>query len=315
MYRRIPAPAPLAAAAAILGTLLVGCADAQSPAKSGCAPLETSEPNATDSGRRSRARRAPAASTSNAPSRSTVVAKGLDNPWAVEPLPGGDFLVTEKPGRLRIVSAARADRRRRSPACRRSTRAARAGCSMSRSARRSRRDRTIYWSYTEPRAGRQRDQRRARRAVERPAAARAGPRDLPRAADLRRHDALRLASRVRAGRHAVRDDSASAPTRGCGRRRSSSTATSARSCASRPTARRRATTRSSGRRGALPEIWSLGHRNVQAARLRCAGPAVGGRARRARRRRAEPDREGQELRLAGGDLRPGVLRARRSRAR
>jgi len=36
----------------------------------------------------------------------TVVAKGLDRPWAVEPLPNGDLLITEKPGRLRIVSAA-----------------------------------------------------------------------------------------------------------------------------------------------------------------------------------------------------------------
>ena len=34
-----------------------------------------------------------------------VLARGLDRPWAVEPLPGGDLLVTEKPGRLRIVSA------------------------------------------------------------------------------------------------------------------------------------------------------------------------------------------------------------------
>ena len=34
-----------------------------------------------------------------------VIASGLDHPWAVEPLPGGDFLVTERPGRLRIVSA------------------------------------------------------------------------------------------------------------------------------------------------------------------------------------------------------------------
>jgi glucose/arabinose dehydrogenase len=34
-----------------------------------------------------------------------VLAKGLNEPWAVEPLPGGDLLVTEKPGRLRIVSA------------------------------------------------------------------------------------------------------------------------------------------------------------------------------------------------------------------
>ena len=35
----------------------------------------------------------------------TVIAKGLEKPWAVEPLPGGDFLVTEKTGQLRIVSA------------------------------------------------------------------------------------------------------------------------------------------------------------------------------------------------------------------
>ena len=36
----------------------------------------------------------------------TVLAKGLVHPWAVEPLPNGDLLVTERPGRLRIVSVA-----------------------------------------------------------------------------------------------------------------------------------------------------------------------------------------------------------------
>jgi glucose/arabinose dehydrogenase len=35
----------------------------------------------------------------------TVLAKGLDRPWAVEPLPGGDLLITEKSGQMRIVSA------------------------------------------------------------------------------------------------------------------------------------------------------------------------------------------------------------------
>src|SRR5687768_5752255 len=34
-----------------------------------------------------------------------VVAKGLQKPWAVEPLANGEFLITEKPGHLRIVSA------------------------------------------------------------------------------------------------------------------------------------------------------------------------------------------------------------------
>jgi glucose/arabinose dehydrogenase len=34
----------------------------------------------------------------------SVVAKGLEKPWAVEPLPDGNLLVTEKAGRLRIVS-------------------------------------------------------------------------------------------------------------------------------------------------------------------------------------------------------------------
>ncbi len=35
----------------------------------------------------------------------TVVASGLERPWAVEPLPDGTFLITEKAGRMRIVDA------------------------------------------------------------------------------------------------------------------------------------------------------------------------------------------------------------------
>lgn len=34
---------------------------------------------------------------------SETVAEGLENPWAVRTMPGGGFLVTEKPGRLRLI--------------------------------------------------------------------------------------------------------------------------------------------------------------------------------------------------------------------
>ena len=37
--------------------------------------------------------------------RVTTIASGLEHPWAVAPLPDGGFLVSERPGRLRRVSA------------------------------------------------------------------------------------------------------------------------------------------------------------------------------------------------------------------
>jgi glucose/arabinose dehydrogenase len=70
-----------------------------------CTPVATSAANAPDQ-RPARAGQTRACGIkSNVTFDVTVIAKGLQ-PWAVEPLPEGDFLVTEKPGRLRIVSAA-----------------------------------------------------------------------------------------------------------------------------------------------------------------------------------------------------------------
>ncbi|MBO9515439.1 MAG: PQQ-dependent sugar dehydrogenase [Variovorax sp.] len=47
---------------------------------------------------------AAAAGAAVATPRAEVVASGLENPWGVTFLPAGRFLVTEKPGRLRIVA-------------------------------------------------------------------------------------------------------------------------------------------------------------------------------------------------------------------
>src|SRR5688572_2321163 len=45
--------------------------------------------------------------------RITEVASGLSNPWSLAFLPGGDMLVTERPGRLRLIKSG--DRLERQP--------------------------------------------------------------------------------------------------------------------------------------------------------------------------------------------------------
>ena len=79
-----------------------------------------------------------------------VVAKGLDHAWAVEPLPGGDLLVSEKPGRLRIVAAAGAlgPPIEGVPAVDDDGQGGLLDVALSPSFAA---DRTIFWSYTEPR--------------------------------------------------------------------------------------------------------------------------------------------------------------------
>jgi glucose/arabinose dehydrogenase len=69
------------------------------------APIETRGPNGSDQRPAFPGQTRACAVTSNVAFDVVVVAKGLTRPWAVEPLPGGDLLVTERPGRLRIVTA------------------------------------------------------------------------------------------------------------------------------------------------------------------------------------------------------------------
>lgn len=70
-----------------------------------CKPLETRDAQVPNQRPAFEAQTRACEAKSNVAFDVTVLAKGLDHPWAVEPLPGGDLLVTEKPGGMRIVSA------------------------------------------------------------------------------------------------------------------------------------------------------------------------------------------------------------------
>ena len=117
-----------------------------------CRPLETREPNASDQKPAFQGQTRACSVTSKEAFDVVVLAKGLEHPWAVEPLPGGDLLVTERDGRIRIVSATgsvgapiagvpRVDARGQGGLL---DVALSPGFDS---------DRTIYWSYSEPREG------------------------------------------------------------------------------------------------------------------------------------------------------------------
>ena len=69
-----------------------------------CQPLETSEPNAEEQKPTFPEQTRACGVETKTAYEVSVVAKGLNKPWAVEPLPDGDFLITEKDGKMRIVS-------------------------------------------------------------------------------------------------------------------------------------------------------------------------------------------------------------------
>lgn len=115
-----------------------------------CPPLETRPANAPDQSPAFPDQTRACAAASNVDFDVVVLTSGLEHPWAVEPLPGGDLLVTERPGRMRIVSAAgevgppisglpAVDAREQGGLLDVALSPAFAS------------DRTIYWSYAEPR--------------------------------------------------------------------------------------------------------------------------------------------------------------------
>jgi glucose/arabinose dehydrogenase len=122
------------------------------PADAQCTPLETRAPNASDQQPAFAGQTRTCGVKSNVAFDVSVVATGLQKPWSVEPLPGGDYLVTEKPGRLRIVSRSGTlgDPIEGVPAVDARGQGGLLDVALSPTFAT---DRTIYWSFSEPREG------------------------------------------------------------------------------------------------------------------------------------------------------------------
>jgi len=126
-------------------------ATSQTPARD-CRPLETRPANAPDQRPAFAAQTRACAMTSTAAYDVEVVARGLVHPWAIEPLPGGDLLVTERPGRMRIITAGGAVGQPISglPSVDARGQGGLLDVALSPNFES---DRTIFWSYAEPRDG------------------------------------------------------------------------------------------------------------------------------------------------------------------
>lgn len=118
----------------------------------GCQPLETRRANAPDQRPAFAGQTRACVVKSDAAFDLVVLARDLEHPWAVEPLPGGDLLVTERPGRMRIVSA---DGKVGQPIAGVPKVDARGQGGLLDVALSPEfaSDRTIFWSYSEPREG------------------------------------------------------------------------------------------------------------------------------------------------------------------
>lgn len=157
-------------ATSIMVGVLAPVADSGTPISKvpgGCTPVETRAPNAAGQEPafpgQTRACTTPSATTLNV----TVVATGLEHPWAVEPLPDGSLLVTERPGRMRIVAAGGAVGAPLEGLPPVSAKGQGGLLDVALSPDFAT-DRMIFWSYAEPRSGK-RHVSRARRALARPA--------------------------------------------------------------------------------------------------------------------------------------------------
>jgi glucose/arabinose dehydrogenase len=117
-----------------------------------CRPIETRAANASEQQPAFAGQTRACAVTSQTKPEVTVVARGLEHPWAVEPLPDGSLLVTERPGRLRLIGkdGATSEPIQGLPAVFAQGQGGLLDVALSPDVATSRR---IYWSYSEPRKG------------------------------------------------------------------------------------------------------------------------------------------------------------------
>ncbi|HEX2188841.1 MAG TPA: PQQ-dependent sugar dehydrogenase [Longimicrobiaceae bacterium] len=260
-----PSPESSAEAAAPAQTAAVEPppAAAEPAARGQCTPLETRAPNAADQEPAIRGQTRACGVRSSVAFDVQVVARGLEKPWAVEPLPGGGLLVTEKAGRMRIVSPSgevgpsiagvpEVDAR------------GQGGLLDVALSPRFASDRTVYWSYSEPREGG--NGTSVARGVLSP--------DGTRLSDVRvilrtrptysnnAHFGSRLAFGPDGNLFVTTGDRSNRETRPQAQQLDSHLGKTLRIT---PEGRPAPGNPFIGRQGALPEIWSLGHRNIQSA--------------------------------------------------
>jgi glucose/arabinose dehydrogenase len=229
-----------------------------------CSALETRAPTAQGQKPAFPGQTRACAARSNVAFDVVVLARGLEKPWSVEPLPNGDLLVTEKPGRLRIVSANGTVGQPITglPAVDGREQGGLLDVALSPTFSS---DRMIYWSYTEPRDGGNNGTTVARgtlssdrRRVEN---ARVIFRAMPSYSN-HMHFGSRLAFGPDGNLYITLGERSDAPMRQYAQRLDSHLGKIIRI---RPDGSVPSDNPFVGRSDARPEIWTVGHRNVQAA--------------------------------------------------
>jgi glucose/arabinose dehydrogenase len=228
-----------------------------------CTPLETRDANGAGQQPAARGQTRACGVRSNVAFDVQVVARGLIKPWSVEPLPDGALLVTEKGGTMRIVSATGQIGQPVAGVTPVDARG-QGGLLDAALSPNFATDRTVFWSFTEPREGG--NGTSVARGVL--------------SADRTRLEQVRVILHTRptynnnmhfGSRLAFGPDGMLYVTMG------ERSARETRPQAQEPGSHLGKTLRISpdgsvpqgnplaGRAGALPEIWSMGHRNIQAA--------------------------------------------------